>query len=106
MALTLGGPAPARSGSPLPPSPGIATLAAFSVTSGPGDSTTLTLHKGLLYPHLDPSAMRQALARHGIPALVTVGTFCRPAHGASGGGNKVVHAPDEAAAACDAVDHV
>jgi hypothetical protein len=26
---------------------------------------------------LDASALRQALAEHGIPALVTVGTFCR-----------------------------
>jgi hypothetical protein len=66
-------------------------LAAFSVTSGPGDSTTLILHKGPQYPRLDPSALRQALARHGIPALVTVGTFCRQAHGASGGAPKVVH---------------
>jgi hypothetical protein len=95
MALTLGGAAPGRSGSP-PPSPGTVRLAAFSVTSGPGDSTTLILHKGPLYPQLDPGALRQALARHGIPALVTVGTFCRPTYGASAGTGKVAHASGEA----------
>jgi hypothetical protein len=42
------------------------------VTNGPGDSTTLILRKGPQY-RLDPSALRKALARHGIPALVTVG---------------------------------
>jgi hypothetical protein len=96
MTLTLGGPAPARPGGSPPPSPGTVRLAAFSVTSGPGDSTTLVLHKGPQYPRLDPSALRHALARHGIPALVTVGTFCRPAHGASAGAGKVAHASNEA----------
>ena len=49
MTLTLGGAAPARSGTPpSPPSPSASpvTLAAFSVTDGPGHSTTLTLYKG------------------------------------------------------------
>ena len=83
MTLSLGGPAPARSGTP-PSSPGPVRLAAFSVTSGPGESTTLTLYKGPQYPRLDPGALRQALARHGIPALVTVGTLCRSRPGAPG----------------------
>jgi hypothetical protein len=96
MTLTLSGPAPISSGSPPPPSPGAVRLAAFSVTSGPGDSTTLILHKGPQYPRLDPSALRQALARHGIPALVTVGTFCRSAHGALAGAGKVAHASNQA----------
>jgi hypothetical protein len=96
MALALGGPAPARSGNPPPPSPGSVRLAAFSVTSGPGGSTTLILHKGPQYPRLDPGALRQALARHGIPALVTVGTFCRSAPAAPAGVGKVVHASDQA----------
>lgn len=90
MTLTLGGPAPARSGNP-PPSPGPVRLAAFAVTNGPGESTTLTLHKGPGYQSLDPSALRQALARHGIPALVTVGTFCRSRPGAAGF-DRIVHA--------------
>ncbi len=89
MALTLGGSAPTRSGAPPPASPGPVTLAAFSVTSGPGDSTTLILRKGA---RLDPSALRQALAQHGIPALVTVGTFCRSTPAASAGVGKVLHA--------------
>jgi hypothetical protein len=96
VTLTLGGPAPGRSGSPPPPHPGTVRLAAFSVTSGPGDSTTLILRKGPQFPRLDPSALRQTLARHGIPALVTVGTFCRPAHGASAGAGKVAHASHQA----------
>jgi hypothetical protein len=89
ITLTLGGPAPAHSGTPPPPSrgPSPVTLAAFSVTSGPGDSTTLILRRGA---PLDPSALRQALAQHGIPALVTVGSFCRSTPGATGFG-QVVH---------------
>ena len=90
MTLTLGGPAPARSGNPPPSSPGPVALAAFSVTSGPGDSTTLILYKGPKYPPLDPTALRATLAQHGIPALVTVGTFCRSTPGAAGLG-QVVH---------------
>ena len=98
LALTLGGPTPVRYGSPPPPSPGPVRLAAFSVTSGPGDSTTLILYedKGPQYLRLDPSALRQALARHGIRALVTVGTFCRSTPGASAGTGKVVDASNQA----------
>lgn len=96
VTLTLGHPAPALSAGPRPSSPGTIRLSAFSVTSGPGDSTTLILHKGPQYPRLDPGALRQALARHGIPALVTVGTFCRPADGASSGAGKVAPAAKQA----------
>ena len=98
MTLTLSGPAPTRPGSPPPPSPSTVRLAAFSVTSGPGDSTTLVLYKdkGPQYTRLDPSALRQAMARHGIPALVTVGTFCRSAPGVSVGVGKVVQASNQA----------
>jgi hypothetical protein len=103
MTLTLGGPAPARSGNP-PPSPGAVRLAAFSVTSGPGDSTTLILYKGPQYPRLDPGALRQALARHGIPALVTVGTFCRSTHGAPASSGQVVHASDLADGSAMVID--
>jgi hypothetical protein len=84
MTLTLGGPAPARSGNPPPASSSSVRLAAFSVTSGPGDSTTLIVRKGPQY-RLDPSALRQDPARHGIPALVTVGTLCRSTPGAPAG---------------------
>ena len=51
-------------------------LAAFSVVAGPGGTTTLTLYPGQV---ANPDAVRQALAEHGIPALVTVGKFCRTA---------------------------
>jgi hypothetical protein len=54
-------------------------------------STTLTLYKGPRYPRLAPGALRQALARHHIPALVTMGTFCRSRPGAPGF-DKVVNA--------------
>lgn len=88
MTLTLGGPAPVRSGNPPPASPSSVRLAAFSVTSGPGGSTTLILRRGAM---LDPNALREALARHGIPALVTVGTLCRSTPGASVGLDQVAH---------------
>ncbi|HWS44681.1 MAG TPA: hypothetical protein VN636_02370 [Acidimicrobiia bacterium] len=52
-----------------------AQLAAFTLSGGPGGSASLTLHKGAQY-RLDPDALRRALAEHGIPALVTVGTSC------------------------------
>ena len=90
-----GGPTAARSGNPSP-SHRAATLTAFSVTSGPGDSTTLILYKGPKYPRLDPAALRSALARHGIPALVTVGTFCRSEAGAPAGLGNVVHPSNRA----------
>jgi hypothetical protein len=98
VTLALGGAAPAHPGN-LPGHPGnppaasrsTVRLAAYSVISGPRDSTTLILHKGAQYPALDPSAVRQALAQHGIPALVTVGTFCRPANGVEAGFDQFVH---------------
>jgi hypothetical protein len=54
---------------------GSVQLAAFSVTSGPNGSSTLTLRKGAQY-RLDPDALRDALAQHGIPAVVTLGKVC------------------------------
>ena len=102
ITLTSGGPAaPAISGNLPPPSTGQVKLAAFSVTNGPGDSTTLILRKGSQY-RLDPAALRQALKRHGIPALVTVGAFCRPARGASVGLGQAIH-PKTLADGSDAV---
>jgi hypothetical protein len=94
MTLAHSGPAPARSGNPPLASPGSVRpssvrLAAFSVTSGPRGNTTLILRKGVQY-RLDPSALRGDLARHGIPALVTVGTFCRSRPAAPAGLNQVV----------------
>jgi hypothetical protein len=99
VTLAAGGPAaPAHSGNqgpgvanPPPASLGPVKLAAFSVTNGPGDSTTLILRKGPKYARLDPAALREALARHGIPALVTVGTFCRPGREGSANLGQVLH---------------
>jgi hypothetical protein len=98
MTLTLGGPAPAHPGSPPPPNPGAVKLAAFLVTSGPGASTTLILDKdkGPQYSPLDPAALRQALAQRGIPALVTVGTFCRSVPAPSADLGKVLSASSQA----------
>lgn len=95
LVLIPGGPAPAHAVNPAnavnpaPPSRGSVQLTAFSVTSGPGGSTTLTMRKGARF---DPGALRQALASHGIPALVTVGTFCRSTPGAPGGVGQVLRA--------------
>ena len=65
-------------------------LAAFSVVTGPGGTTTLTL-----YPRqvINPNAVRQALAEHGIPALVTAGKFCRTADQPAPGVGQVVVLP-------------
>jgi hypothetical protein len=83
VTLALAGPAGAgRPGNSPSASPSAVRLAEFTVTSGPGDSVTLVLQKG---QQLDASALRAALARHGIAALVTVGTFCRSTPAASGG---------------------
>ena len=49
-------------------------LTAFSVVTGADGSTTLTLYPGEV---ANPSAVRRALAEHGIPALVTAGQFCQ-----------------------------
>jgi hypothetical protein len=76
VALTLGLTGIMSSGNTSPPAtPNSAQLAAFTVVSGPGGTSTLTLRKGKQY-RLDPGALRQALAQHGIPALVTVGSMC------------------------------
>jgi hypothetical protein len=63
------GPAPRHDAAP-------AHRAAFSVVTGPDGATTLTLNWGQV---INPSAVRRALADHGIPALVTAGEFCRTA---------------------------
>jgi len=47
--------------------------AAFSVDTNPGGTVTLKLTVGQLF---SPSAMREALAKAGVPALVTVGSVC------------------------------
>jgi len=48
-------------------------LTAFTLHSGPHGTSVLTMRKG---DRLNPAALRSALARHGIPALVTVGRLC------------------------------
>ena len=50
-----------------------AQLTAFTLHSGPHGTSVLTMRKG---DRLNPAALRSALARHGIPALVTVGKMC------------------------------
>ena len=57
-----------------PPGAGRPQLAAFTLPSGPAGATNLTLNKD--GGPLDPAAIRQALAQHGIPAVVTVGELC------------------------------
>jgi hypothetical protein len=69
-------PAPAHSTRP-------ARLAAFSIVSSANGTSTLTLNRDQFN---DPGGLRQALAQHGIPALVTVSSFCssEPAPPSSG----------------------
>ena len=62
-------------------------LAAFSVITGPDGATTLTRNGSQV---INPNAVRQALAEHGIPALVTAGKFCRTAAQPAPGVGKVV----------------
>ena len=66
-------------------------LAAFSVAAGPDGTTTLTLYPGQV---ANPDAVRQALAEHGIPALVTAGQFCRTAVQPAPGVGEVVVLPN------------
>jgi hypothetical protein len=66
----------ARSQGPGPnpnPSPGPVRLASFEVSTAPGGLVKLTLSPGQLR---DPGALRQALAKVGVPALVTAGKVC------------------------------
>jgi hypothetical protein len=50
--------------------------AAFSVNTGPGGMVTVTLLRD--YQRIDPGTLRAALARAGVPALVTSGSVCYP----------------------------
>ncbi len=47
--------------------------AAFTLTSNANGTDTLTLTMGQV---LDPATLQQALAQHGIRALVKTGTYC------------------------------
>jgi hypothetical protein len=88
VGLAGGGSGSARPAPQHEPPP--AHLAAFSVVTGPCGTTTL-----ILYPRqvINPDAVRQALAEHGIPALVTAGKFCRTADQPPPGVGQVVVLP-------------
>jgi hypothetical protein len=77
------GPAPQHGASPI-------HLTGFSVAGGPGGQTTLTLYPNQV---INPNAVRQALAEHGIPALVTAGEFCTTANHPAGVGQVVSIGP-------------
>ena len=61
-----GSPSPARGTSQV-------RLAAFSVASNHDGTVTLILRRGVPFR---PAALRRLLARHGVPALVKVGSYC------------------------------
>jgi hypothetical protein len=64
----------ARSQGPGPnPSPGPIRFASFEVSTAPGGLVKLILSPGQLR---DPGALRQALAKVGVPALVTADQVC------------------------------
>jgi hypothetical protein len=48
-------------------------LADFAVDTNPDGTVTVTLSQAQI---LDPDALRQALAQAGIPAKITIGSFC------------------------------
>ena len=48
--------------------------AAFSVDSSGAGTVTVTIMRG--HVHIDPAALRHALAEAGVPALVTAGRVC------------------------------
>ena len=84
------GPAPSSAGpAPHRQAPAV-HLAAFSVVAGPDGATTLTLYPGEV---ANSNLVRQALADHGIPALVTADKFCRTADQPSPGVGQVVVLP-------------
>jgi hypothetical protein len=72
-----------------PTSPNTARLAAFTMTNAPDGQSVLTLRKGAEY-RLDPIALRQALAAHGIPAVVSIGTRCDTSPEPSSGLDQVI----------------
>ena len=61
-----GGQAPGHGANPV-------RLAAFSAVSNPDGSVTLILRPGVPF---HPSALQHLLARHGVPALVRVRSYC------------------------------
>ena len=68
-------PGPSRPGGPGA-NPGAEVhihVAAFSVDTSPAGTVTLTLTQGQVF---DPATMEHALARAGVPAVVTVGSVC------------------------------
>ena len=52
---------------------GTIRTAAFTLTRNANGTDTLTLTNSQIF---DPAAFQQALAQHGIPALVKTGTYC------------------------------
>jgi hypothetical protein len=54
-------------------SAGTIRTAAFTLTSNANGTDTLTLTHSQVF---NPAALQQALAQHGIPALVKTGTYC------------------------------
>lgn len=53
--------------------PGTIRTAAYTLTSNSNGTDTLTINPGELF---DPAALQSALAQYGIPAKVTVGSYC------------------------------
>ena len=68
--VSLAAKVPDRTRTPPSPCP---QLASFEVSTAPGGLVKLTLSPGQLR---DPGALRQALAKVSVPALVTVGKIC------------------------------
>lgn len=63
---------------------GTIRTAAFTLTSNANGTDTLTLTHSQMF---DPAALQQALAQHGIPALVKTDTYCSSNPAAPGPGS-------------------
>jgi hypothetical protein len=60
-------------GQARPPMPGVIKTAAFTLVSNPDGTATLTINPAELF---DAATLQADLAQDGIPAKVTVGSFC------------------------------
>jgi hypothetical protein len=70
---------------------GTISTAAFTLVNNANGTVTLTLSQDQVF---NPTALQQALARDGIPALVKIGTFCSSEHAPSPNGVISVQLPD------------
>jgi hypothetical protein len=87
------GRAPGAVGSAPGGGSGTIRTAAFTLTRNANGTDTLTINPGVL---LDPGTLQDDLTQYGIPAKVTVGSFCSSDPGPGGFSQVVTFAPADA----------